>query len=271
MVYNQNMPDRQPYWHKQTRSAPLFPELEWSRPENRQFAGKLLVVGGNAHGFAAPAEAFAESIKAGIGTAHALLPQSIQKIVGIIIAGADFAPSTPSGSFSQKALAELLAHAAWADHVLLAGDLGRNSETAILLEKFFEKSQTPITVTKDAVDYVTSAPQHVIMRPQTVLVLSLSQLQRLAIAARFEKPITFKMDMLHLIDWLHVFTQRYAPHIIVRHLDTIFVAVDGEVSTTKVSAQHKIWRLKTATHAAVWWTQNPSKPFAALSVAVTQS
>lgn len=265
------MTDQRAYWHKQTAKTPLFPELEWSRPENKQFAGKLLIVGGHAHGFSAPAEAFAESIKAGIGTAHALLPNSIQKIVGIIIAGADFASSTPSGSLSQKALAELLTQAAWADLVLFAGDLGRNSETAILLEKYFEKSPAPTTLTKDAVDYVTSSPQHSMHRPDTLLVLSLSQLQRLGIATQFEKPITFTMDLLHLVDWLHTFTKRYAPHIIVRHLDTVFVAVNGEVSTTKVSGQPKVWRLRTATHAAVWWTQNPSKPFAALSTAVLQA
>ena len=40
------------YWHKQTSSKPLFPELIWSRPENRQLAGKLLIIGGNLHGFA---------------------------------------------------------------------------------------------------------------------------------------------------------------------------------------------------------------------------
>lgn len=265
------MADQRTYWHKQTTKTPLFPELEWSRPENKQFAGKLLVVGGNAHGFAAPAQAYAESMQAGIGTVHALLPASIQKIVGIIIAGADFAPSTPSGSFSQKALAELLAGAAWADHVLLAGDLGRNSETAILVESFLQKSHAPVTITKDAADYITSAPQSALERHQTLLVVSLSQLQRLGMAAGFEKPIAFTMDLLHLIDWLHIFTTRHAPYIVVRHLDTILVAVEGSVSTTPVSARRKIWRLSTATHAAVWWAQNPSKPFAALTTAVLQA
>ena len=263
--------DYRAYWHKQTAQGPLFPQLEWSRPENKQFAGKLLIIGGSAHGFAAPAEAFAESAVAGIGTAHALLPASIQKIVGIIIGGADFAPSTPSGSFSQKALAELLAHAAWADHVLFAGDLGRNSETAISLEKFLQKSAAPTTLTKDAIDYITSAPQSVLQRPQTTLVLSLSQLQRLATAVRFEKAITFRMDMLRLVGWLHDFTTRYAPHIIVRHGDTTYVAVNGQVSTTKKTSKQGIWRLKTATHAAVWYTQNPSKPFDALTTAVLQA
>ena len=256
------------YWHKQTKTAPLFPELEWSRPENKLHAGKLLIVGGSAHGFAAPAEAYAESITAGVGTARALLPQSIQKIVGIIIESADFAPSTPSGTFSKKALAELLTESEWADGILFAGDLGRNSETAIVLEKFLEKSTAATTLTRDAVDYCTSAPQLVLQRPNTLLVLSLSQLQRLGISAQMTTPITFQMDLLHLIDWLHEFTKTYEPYIIVKHLDTIFIAVNGTVGTMKTASDHSPWRLRTATRASVWWLQNPNKAFAALMTSV---
>lgn len=256
------------YWHKQAPSAPLFPELAWSRPENRQFAGKLLVVGGNAHGFAAPAEAYAASLQAGIGTARALLPDAIQKIVGIIIEHADFAPSTPSGSFSQKALAELLHAAAWADGVLLAGDLGRNSETAIAIEKFLQKTSGAVTLTRDAVDYTVATPYSIVARPETALVLSLSQLQRLATALKFHKPVTFDMDLLRLVDWLHDFTSTFAPFIVVRHHNTIYCAVTGRVSTTGVPHAKPIWRLQTAAHTAVWWAQNPAKPFEAFTAAL---
>lgn len=264
--YNSYMDN--PAWQKQTKSSPLFPEMEWSKPENKMHAGKLLIVGGSAHGFAAPAEAYAESVRAGIGTARAMLPDSIQKLVGIIIDNADFAPSTPSGSFSQKALAEVLSASMWADGVLLAGDFGRNSETAILLEKFLGKCPLAVTVTKDAVDYCCSAPQTILQREQTTLVLSLSQLQRLDVAAKFDQAITFGMDLLRLVDWLQAFTTRFAPHIVVKHLDTIFVAVDGKVSTTKLHKELPLWRLKAATHTSVWWIQNPSKPYAALSMGV---
>lgn len=256
------------YWLRQTKSQPLFPELEWSKPENRMQAGKLLIVGGSAHGFAAPAQAYAESMRAGIGTVRALLPQKIQKIVGIIIENADYAPDTPSGSFSQKALAPLLDESLWADGVLFAGDLGRNSETAIVIEKFLGKSPGAVTLTKDAVDYVTSAPQTVLEREKTSLVLSLSQLQRLGISAKMPKPITYGMDLLQLVEWLQMFTTAFAPHIIVKHLDTIFVAVDGQVSTTKHDSHERVWRLTVASHASVWWLQNPSKPFQALTASV---
>lgn len=258
----------QSYWLRQESHKPLFPDMAWSRPENRLQAGKLLVVGGNAYGFAAPAEAYNEAVKAGIGTARVLLPDAIQKVVGRVLESGEFASSTPSGSFGQKALEEVLFSAHWADGVLLAGDLGRNSETAILLEKFLGKYHQAVTLTKDAVDYAVSAPQTVLNRTSTLLVLSLSQLQRLGVAAKVTSPITFSMDLLHLVKWLHEFTLAYHPYIIVKHLDTIFVAVQGQVSTTKLTEEAPIWRVRTSAHAAVWWLQNSAKPFEALTAAL---
>jgi hypothetical protein len=256
------------FWHKQGAGKPLFPKLEWSRPENRQQAGKLLIVGGNLHGFLAPAEAYTESIKAGIGSSRVLLPSAIQKVVGPSIENGEFAASTPSGSFSQRALVELIDWCKWADGVLFAGDLGRNSETAIMVEKFLQKCETLTVLTKDAIDYVVSLPQAALERPNCTLVPSFSQLQRLGVTAKFEKPLTFSMDLVHLVEWLHVFTSRHAPHIIVKHLDHMLVAVNGEVSVTKLPKDMPIWRLKTATHAVVWWIQNAQRPFEALSAAV---
>jgi len=259
------------FWHKQVPGKPLFPELEWSRPENRQMAGKLLIVGGNLYGFAAPAEAYALSVKAGVGTSRVLLPSAIQKVVGPSIENGEFAASTPSGSFSQRALVELLDWCKWADGILFAGDLGRNSETAIMQEKFLQKCEALAVLTKDAVDYVIASPGQALERPNTTLVLSLSQLQRLGTAAHFERPITFGMSLTQLLDWLHAFTSRFAAHIIVKHLDNIFVAVNGEVSSTKVSPELKVWRLKTASYAAVWWIQNRNRTFEGLTTAVYTS
>jgi hypothetical protein len=127
------------FWHKQTADKPLYPDMQWSRPENRLFAGKLLVIGGSVHGFAAAGEAYAQATKAGIGTARMYLPDALQKVLGRTFEAGEFGPATPSGSFSQRALAEALAMANWGDGTLLAGDLGRNSETAIFLEKFAAK------------------------------------------------------------------------------------------------------------------------------------
>lgn len=254
------------YWVKQEPDKPLFPDLLWSRPENRNQAGKLLIVGGNAHGFAAAAEAYAEATKAGIGTTRVLLPDSLQKTVGL--AAGEYAPSTPSGSFSQKALAELLTMSRWADGVLLAGDLGRNSETAILLEQFIKKYEGQLTITQDALDYFTKSHQNLLDRENTLVVASFAQLQKLAIAAKFPTALTFDMDFLRLVEALHEFSQVHSANVIVKRQENIFVAVGGQVSSTKLKDNLEIWRVRTAAHAAVWWLQNPAKTFEALSTSL---
>jgi hypothetical protein len=261
----------QDYWLKQSAATPLFPDLQWSRPENKLQAGKLLVIGGNSQGFAAAGEAYLTANKAGIGTARVLLPDSLQKTVGRIFEVGEYAASTPSGSFGKRALAEYLDLSLWADGVLLAGDLGRNSETAILLESYFDKFSGQVTITRDVITYFGELPTVVLTRPNTLLVLSMSQLQKLGVSSRFTMAFTLGMDLLRLIENLHEFTKRYEVSIITKHLDTLVVAVDGTVSTTKLTADCKIWRLQVATYAAVWSLHNPTKRFEALTTAVFEA
>ncbi len=256
------------YWHKQLANEPLFPDLLWSRPENKQTAGKLLIIGGNIHSFAAVGQAYSAAQQAGAGTVRVVLPDVLQKTISKLIPEAYFVPSTPSGSFSQKALAEMLELATWADGVVVAGDLGRNSETAILLEKFVIKYDRLLILTKDGADYFTRSIGAIINRNRTVLVLSFAQLQRLAITANFDKAFTFDMGKIKLIEHLHEFTIRFAPEIIIKHIDTLFVAMKGEISTTTTKVDEQLWRVPTAAAAAVWRLQNPSKPFEALTTSV---
>lgn len=260
------MTDTRDFWQKQTKDMPVFADLLWSRPEQTAQAGKLLIVGGNAHGFAAPAEAYAEASKAGVGVSRVLLPDSLQKIVGRILENGEYAPSTPSGSFARSALDRLLEMSNWSDGTLLAGDFGRNSETAIVLEQFLNNHVGQVTLTKDSSDYLSSTPNFLLNRPETLLVVSFAQLQKLALNARFPQAFTFDMDFLYLIDTLHEFTQKYNASIIVKHNENIFVAANGQISTTKVVQDS--WRVKTASCAAVWWLQNPTKQFQALTTSL---
>lgn len=258
------------FWQKQTVDKPLFPDLLWSRPENKLHAGKLLIIGGNQYSFSAPAEAYQVSLKAGVGAAKVLLPDALQKTVGKVFEAGEFAPSTPSGSFSQKALNEFLLASNWADGVLLAGDLGHNSETAILLEKFIQKYTSQLVITKDALDYFTELPT-VLERPNTTLVASFAQLQKLAKNAQFAQAFTFSMDLVRLVETLHNFTEKYPINIVIKHLETMFVATAGEISTTKLSEDVETWRVSTAATASVWQLQNPTKPFEALTTAIINS
>lgn len=254
---------------RQSKDKPLFPDLLWSRPENRLIAGKLLIIGGNLHGFAAPAAAYKESVKSGIGTARVLLPDALKRTVGNLLENGEFAPSTPSGSFGKQALAEMLEHAAWADGVLVAGDLGRNSETAALLETFLQKFSGQVTITKDAVDFFYANPLELFSRTETTIVCSIAQLQKLCKEARTPQAFTFSMGVVQLSEALIQLMAAYPANIVLQHLNHKIVASSGKVSLTAVTEQ-EAWRVKTAAHTSVWWLQNPSKPFEALTTGVLQ-
>src|SRR5438105_2493778 len=131
-------------------NEPLFPDVLWNRPENKRHAGKLLIVGGHQQSFSTVSEAYAAATKAGIGTARVILPDKLQKMLSGLFPEAEYAPSTHIGSFSRQALDSLLEAAEWADGVLLAGDFGRNSETAVLLESFIEKYKDLLALAGDS-------------------------------------------------------------------------------------------------------------------------
>ena len=261
------------YWHKQGKS-PLYPDLIWSRPENKQAAGKLLIIGGHAYGFSAPAIAYQEAVAAGIGSARVLIPDHIKKQLEHFQGPSleiTYAPSTPSGSFASRSLAEMHDGASWADGILLAGDLGKNSETAIVIEKLLQATSHAITLTQDAVEYVITHPDSVLQRPHTTLVVNLNQLQRLFKSSKSPVAITHSMDLMQLIDVLHAWTKQYQVAVVVKHHDTILVAYKGEVSTTtNTDYMEDAWQIPIATHIAVWWLQNPTKTFQAMTSALIE-
>lgn len=255
-------------FYRQTNREPLFANVFWSKPENKLFAGKLLVVGGNRFGFAAPAQAYAAAGQAGVGEVRAVLPNAVQKVVSGFFEHALFLPSTPSGSLAQKALPELLAAAAWADGVLLAGEIGKNAETTIVAESFLSTYKGPITVTKDAVLALQAHPKLLLERKNTTAVLTMQQLQKLANNNKFDLAFTFDMPYQQLVERLQLFTQKHPIHIILKKLKQVYVAVDGKVSVTQLETDKTIWLVEQAAYASVWLIQNPQKPFEALTSAV---
>ena len=256
-------------WLKQTADKPLFPDLLWSRPENKRQAGKLLIVGGSVDGFAAPATAFAAATKAGIGTVRVLLPDSTKKILGKSFAEAEFTPSTPSGSFSRQALAQLLENAEWADGVLLAGDFGRNSETAVLLDSFLDKYAGQVTVAQDGLDYFWGPASKLLSRPETLSVINLGKLQKLAKNNRPSTPVLHSMNLHELVTVLADWTSGIPGSFITKHADNLVVAAGGKVSTTP-QAEESNWQVDLAAYASVWRLQQQTKPFEAMASAVHQ-
>jgi len=255
------------YWLRQSAYEPLFPDIIWSRPESKMGAGKLAIIGGNSHGFGAPGIAWNTALQSGAGVCRVILPDAVKKVVKGMLPDADFAPSTRSGSFSKQALGELIGLSGWGDLTLLAGDVGRNSETAIILEAFAERYAGPLCIAQDSVDYFKETPLQIMNRPDTLVVLSLSQLQKLFISTPTITPITYTMSTPQLAEALHEYTEEHPACIITKHNDLVFVAHSGFVVTQKNNEQ--IWRVATAAKASVFWMQNPTQILEAVVTSLT--
>ncbi len=165
----------QSYWRKQTASKPLFPDIEWNKPERRDQAGRLGIIGGNKLGFAGVAEAYSTTLATGVGQVRVLLPDVLRKTIPSAITDTVYAASNPSGGLAGDAFPDMQALGAWASGILLIGDASRNSETAIVYERFISSYSGPLTITRDAIDLVKNNAHLIVERPQTLYVASFAQ------------------------------------------------------------------------------------------------
>lgn len=238
---------------------PLYPDIDWSKPEQRSQSGRLGIIGGNKLGFAGVGEGYGIAVSAGVGEVRVLLPDVLKKSIPSTITDTIFGPTNPSGSLARDALIEMQTMGTWATGVLMIGDAGRNSETAIVYEDFIRTYTGSLTITRDAIDLVKHSSQAIVDRPDTLLVMSFAQLQKLFQLVYYPKVLTFNMQLTSLIEALHKFTITYPVAITVLFKEQIIVAVGGEVTTTPWDNPMAIWRGGVAAKASVYWLWTPKK------------
>lgn len=256
------------YWQQQNENEPLFPDILWSKPEQKNIAGVLGIVGGNSLGFAAVANAYETATRTGIGEIKMVLPENLKKPLGNL-SGVEFAPTNPSGSLCKEALPQLKALAKETDGILLIGDAGRNNETQTLYETFVrELSNQPLIISRDAVDLLMGIMNEVIIRDNVLLILSFSQLQKIFQAMYYPIVLTHSIQNTKLVEALHKFTISNQTTLVVFHDDLLIVASKGEVTSSRFDHPTEIWQGKTAAQIACWFVWNPLKPLEAATTAI---
>jgi Predicted sugar kinase len=257
------------FWQKQT-DKPLFPEIEWNRPEQKSQAGKLAIVGGNKLSFAAVSMNFMKASGLCAGEVKVLMPDALKRSVpnreGIF-----FGASTASGGFAKEALLDLKTMGAWADATVLIGDLGKNSETAVLMEEFLQQDGR-LVVTRDSADLLMNAARQLMERDETILIVSFAQLQKLFRAVYYPKVLTFSMQLANFVEVLHKFTITYPVTVASFHQDNFVVSSGGKVTTTKLSdtgySPLTLWSGEVAVKAALYYIWNPTKALEAVTSAI---
>jgi NAD(P)H-hydrate repair Nnr-like enzyme with NAD(P)H-hydrate dehydratase domain len=248
------------YW-KQQRDKPLYPDLLWSKPVTKRGAGKLLIIGGSSAGFSVVARSFAGSSAAGAGHVRAVVPDSLRKITH----GFDFieyAPSNPSGGFAKTSLAELLELAGWSDGVLIAGDLGKNSETSLLIEQFMQTCPKTMIIATNALTTITLDASDILSSDQRVVMFTHRDIQNAARELKVLQPITSTQAPPQFAQSLKEVSESCRSFVMVVDNQTLWVTHQGEVISTTSSQNENIAPL-----AAVWALQNPTKIKEALACA----
>lgn len=235
------------YWQHQTAEKPLFPDTIWSKPETANSSGKLLIIGGSTGNMSNVAKAYALAESAGVGTISLLVPESLRKITKQI-PYIQYADSNPSGGFAKSALAELLDASQQKDGVLLSGDLGKNSETVILLESFLEKYGGMIIISPQSIESFADGCSQLLLRENTILCLNQSQLRNLCIEIKSEHAITSQMDKPKMAKILHELSQTFQISVMVETKDEVWVAKNGLVAdcdkTNYCSAKSGVWAIQ---------------------------
>jgi hypothetical protein len=156
----------------------------------------------------------------------------------------------------------------WSTGILLIGDAGRNSETAIVYEDFLREYKGPLIITRDAVDLIKHSSQSIVDRPQTILIVSFAQLQKLFQLIYYPKVLTFSMQLTNLVEAIHKFTITYPVSVVVLHKDTLLVASGGEVTSTPWDNPMAIWRGSVAAKASSYWLWNINKPLESITASI---
>jgi len=258
------------YWQKQT-DRPLFLEIDMQKPERKQLAGRLLIIGGSAGSFFAAASAMSKAVEIGIGEVKVLLPDSLKKQVPV---GPDvvFAPSEAAGGFGKGAVELAIAAADEADFVLLIGDMGKNAETVTFAERLMAGSNKPTLITRDAVDLLAVSATDWLGRENMTLCATLPQLQKIFKAVYYPKIITLSMPTNQLIETLHKFTITYPVSVMTCHNSQVVTAQGGKVVSTDLKDTHynpiNIWSGELAVKVAALRIWHERKDFEASVTAV---
>jgi hypothetical protein len=256
----------QDYWRQQEPGKLLFPDVEWSKPERRSARGKLLIVGGSAHGFAGVGKAYTVASETGAGSIRLALPDVLEKKLPKDIDGI-FLPTSSGGGIGKDGLDDLMAAVDWADGVLLVGDSGQNSETTIMFEKIIKiaPKQKWFTVTRDAVDLIRGMGEDLANQKNVNLVMSFAQIQKLFSSVYYPKILTHSMQLATVIDAMHKFTITYPITLAMIHNDHLIVASDGEVISQNNANMMDLINGTVAAKSATYLLWDPTKPLEAIA------
>lgn len=253
---------------KQNPGKTLYPDIEWSKPENSNLLGKLLIIGGSGHSIAAPSTAYQIASNFGASNVKVIVPEAAKKNIPITLPFLEFAESNHSGSFSKRSTVYIKSFVASSDCTFFCGNFGKNSETAILIEDIIAGAKGLISVSGDAVDYFMLSPNKILSRDNSIVVASFAQLQKMAKNSPFNEAFLFSDGINATAQKLEKFLKDTKCIIITEKDGTLFLASNQNVLVTKFNKLPEDWQISTASLASCWAMFNSNNMFEACATAI---
>jgi hypothetical protein len=101
-------------------------------------------------------------------------------------------------------------------------------------------------LTKDSIELLNSEVVLLSKRPNTIIVCSYSQLQKMAKELNDQTPFLYSDELVHIVNHLHEFTKNYSVGIVTKHGDYLIASHGGEVVTTERKDLDELWCLQKA-------------------------
>ena len=264
------MPEPAPYWNKNPNLKQIKEDLSWNFPEQKQ--GMLAIVGGNGSSFSTEVR-IAEYISKTfpfVKDVKNFFPD-VLKSKFPPLPNLAFYEYTESGSFANSK--ELKNSLKEFDYGIFLGDFSKNSVTTVAVSEMIKNSpETPLLITRDAVDLIASEAENIVNHGDTILVASMSSLQKLLRALYYPRPILLSSPILPIIETLHKFTLSYPVSILTFHEGKIICVDSGNVATAEIEKTSYtpigLWSGELASKIAVFSMFNKSKKLDAMLASV---
>lgn len=237
--------------------TPLYEDILWSRPVRR--TGRVLLVGGHRDGFSSLQKLYQEFEEAQVAETRLALPNKLSKLVGSL-EYISLLASTPSGSISRDALAELVYLANESDLVSLGPDLSNNSETILTMQRLIAETRASVLIPPQSAEQLLPEAGEWKNKENLLLCINHKQLYKMAAKLAVDVSIPLNPTTDAIAEIAQAVSGEFFPSLVIIFGDSCIIAVDGSASITKTKTTN-IGLLAT------FWLQNSSKKYEALTTA----
>lgn len=221
------------YWQKQ-QEKPLFPDILWSRPENKALLPRLAIISGSKRGFADGEKIYASATKTGLGACKILLPD-VLKVQLPAINDFVFIESTKMGSFSKKLHDNFNALKPMTSLFIITESSGKESETVQSIHKLIQDDDCDLMFINQAILANDQYLDDIIKREaKTTLVLDQETLQKVASRLPLDTMFRSTDGLAEIVKGMHSITAEFINLIIVAKLgNNIVVGSKGQIYSTQ--------------------------------------